>query len=485
MRLYLYDKFNRQLPDAKTRLVYNMKLPSLDSSTFSQLLGVVSDVTLVMDLQGVVEDVSTSRETLAALGCQSWVGRRWIDTVTSESRSKIQEMLQSQGAPEAMRWRHVNHLSPVGTEVALQYVVLPLAGGKLLAMGRDLESLAELQRRLVETQQSMERDYLRLRHIEARYRVLFDTSSEAVLMVDANTQRVLEANAGAQSLLKDAGKRLVGRDVRECFEAESQAEVQSLLRMALATGRIEMCAARVAGLPSSWTVSATVFRQEGGAQFLVRLATREVSAVPLQDADASAALSEAMERFPDGWLLTDTSGIIKSVNEEGMALLGLTASSQVLGQSLERWFLRGAVDWGVLNTSLRQQLPVRNFATEVRTLSGMTLPVEVSAVCLARPEPLYAFFVRDMDRRLQGSASVVSSQTNPFSDLSQLVGRRPIKDIVGETVDTIERMCIEAALELTHNNRASAAEMLGLSRQSLYVKLRRFGMVAEAEADNP
>jgi len=35
---------------------------------------------------------------------------------------------------------------------------------------------------------------------------------------------------------------------------------------------------------------------------------------------------------------------------------------------------------------------------------------------------------------------------------------------------------IEAALELTGDNRASAAEMLGLSRQSLYVKLRRFGM---------
>ena len=124
-----------------------MKLPSLDPSTFSQLLGVVSDVTLVMDPQGVIEDVSTGRDTLAALGCQSWVGRRWIDTVTSESRGKIQEMLSSQGAPDVMRWRHVNHLSPVGNEVAIQYVVLPLGGGKLLAMGRDLESLAELQRR--------------------------------------------------------------------------------------------------------------------------------------------------------------------------------------------------------------------------------------------------------------------------------------------------------------------------------------------------
>ena len=459
-----------------------MKLPSLDPSTFSRLLGVVSDVTLVMDQHGVIEDVSTGRDTMAALGCQAWVGRSWIDTVTTESRIKIQEMLQSKGTPDLMLWRHVNHVSPLGNEVALQYVLLPLDGSKLLALGRDLESLAELQRRLVETQQSMERDYLRLRHIEARYRVLFDTSSEAVLMVDARSQRVLEANVGAQSLLKDTSKRLVGRDVRECFEGDSQGEVQSLLRTALATGRIEMCSARVAGLPSAWTVSATVFRQEGGAQFLLRLVTRD-AVTQRPDAGASEALSEAMERFPGGWLLTDTSGVIKSVNEESMALLGLTASSQVVGQNLERWLLRGTVDWGVFNTSLRQHLPVRNFATEVRTLSGMTLPVEVSAVYLARPEPTYAFFVRDMDRRLQGGVLAAPTQANPFADLTQLVGRRPIKDIVGETVDTIERMCIEAALELTHNNRASAAEMLGLSRQSLYVKLRRFGMVAEAEAD--
>ena len=45
---------------------------------------------------------------------------------------------------------------------------------------------------------------------------------------------------------------------------------------------------------------------------------------------------------------------------------------------------------------------------------------------------------------------------------------------------TIEKLSIEAALELTGDNRASAAEMLGLSRQSLYVKLRRFGLAEHA-----
>ena len=33
-----------------------------------------------------------------------------------------------------------------------------------------------------------------------------------------------------------------------------------------------------------------------------------------------------------------------------------------------------------------------------------------------------------------------------------------------------------AALELTGDNRGSAAEILGLSRQSLYVRLRRYGL---------
>ena len=460
-----------------------MNFTDLEAVTFSKLLGVVSDVSLVINPNGVIEDVSTGQDTMATLGCQSWLGKRWIDTVTTESKKKIEDLLVVQPETQNLLWRHVNHPMPSGGEAAIQYITVALKGQKILAVGRNLERLAELQRRLVETQQSMERDFLRLRHIEARYRILFETSPEAVLMVDAQSHRLIEANAGAQSLFKDAGKRLVGRDFRDCFATESQSEVQSLLRTALATGRIEMCSASLNNSSLPLTVSATVFRQEGGAQFLVRLTKRESSAASLLTQDASHVLSEAMAHFPDGWLLTDTSGTVKSVNEEGMALLGVTAATQIVGQSIEGWLIRGAVDWGVLNTALKQQKPVRNFATEVRTLSGMTLPVEISGAFLAKPEPLFVMFVRDVNRRSQLTPPPSQTVPNPFADLSQLVGRRPIKDIVGDTVDTIERMCIEAALELTHNNRASAAEMLGLSRQSLYVKLRRFGISSDTDFD--
>jgi len=61
----------------------------------------------------------------------------------------------------------------------------------------------------------------------------------------------------------------------------------------------------------------------------------------------------------------------------------------------------------------------------------------------------------------------------------ELVGSSTLKDIVSETTDVVEKMCIQTAVDLTRNNRVAAAEMLGLSRQSLYVKLRKFGLLSK------
>ena len=162
-----------------------------------------------------------------------------------------------------LRWRHINHPSTQGEDLPIQYVALSFpSDGKTLLLGRDLGAIAVLQRRLVETQQSMERDYLRLRHIEARYRILFDTSSDPVMVVDAVSQKVTEANVAALSLLKDNTKRLVGRDLLDCFDVQNQDEVQSLLRMAHATGRIELCRLKLMGSDQEITLTVTVFRQE-------------------------------------------------------------------------------------------------------------------------------------------------------------------------------------------------------------------------------
>ena len=77
--------------------------------------------------------------------------------------------------------------------------------------------------------------------------------------------------------------------------------------------------------------------------------------------------------------------------------------------------------------------------------------------------------------------SDAGGQDSNMQGVIELVGSSTLKDIVSETTDVIEKICIETALELTRNNRVAAAEMLGLSRQSLYVKLRKYGLLSKEE----
>jgi hypothetical protein len=459
-----------------------MKLPPLSADKLAQLIGVASDIALVITHQGTVQSVSVGWDELAVLGCSDWIGRPWADTVTSESRIKITDMLASPSNGQRGRWRQVNHPSSQGREIPLEYTVLQINDKLLLALGRGMEAVASLQQRLIESQQKLERDYQRLRHMEGKSRILFETATEPSFTVDGATQRVLELNPSAQALLGQGTKRLQDRDVLECFEPASHDEVLSLLRMAQATGRVEMGRARVLDHDKEVTLSAKAFPSDQGAQVLLRCLGQESR--PHQDPQESdrAWMQEALERAPDGWILADRQGVILSANAEFLSQMGAISLAQLQGQPLERWLERGSVDWGVLQTNVRQLGYVRNFATELKTFSGLNLAVEITALTLSDPQANWMLYVHDIHRlRQTNTPAKAAGMADSVAQLAQLVGRMPMKDIVGETNEMIERMCILAALDLTRNNRASEAEMLGLSRQSLYVKLRRFGLATDKD----
>jgi transcriptional regulator PpsR len=196
---------------------------------------------------------------------------------------------------------------------------------------------------------------------------------------------------------------------------------------------------------------------------------------------------EVIERMPDAFLTTDLQGRILTANHAFLDLAQVAAEEQVRGESLDRWLGRPGVDLDVLLANLRQHGSVRTFATTLRGEYGTLADVEISGVAVTSPEPAcLGFMVRNVSRRA-AAPSARSTRELPRSveQLTELVGRVSLKDLVRETTDVIEKLCIEAALELTNNNRVSAAEMLGLSRQSLYVKLRRFGLVdGSAERGN-
>ena len=449
---------------------------SLDADTASRLIVASADVALVVSGEGIIRDIAFGSEELSQEGYAKWVGRAWTDTVTSESKVKIEEMLRDAASQGDPRWRQVNHPSPRGPDVPIMYSAVQLgAGGKVLALGRDMRAVAALQQRLLAVQQSMERDYWKLRHVETRYRLLFQMASEAVLIVDASSQKVLEANPAASRLLGEAEKRIVGKVFPDGFQVKGTTSINRLLAAVQAAGQADEVRARTIEGDRELVVSASFFRQENSGLFLVRLASARADSVGAESQPgARAALLAVMERAPDGFVVTDVDGRILTANQAFLDLAELASEVQARGQSLERWLGRPGVDLNVLVANLRQHGTVRLFSTNIRGEYGSSTSVEISAVSVQNTEtPCLGFTVRNVGRRLPVAGTAATAVPKSVEQLTGLVGRVPLKDIVRESTDLIERLCIEAALQLTHDNRASAAEMLGLSRQSLYVKLRR------------
>jgi transcriptional regulator PpsR len=474
----------------KTFKAPRKSLGNLDADATAGLIASAADIALVLEEDGLIRDLAFSNEELAREfdGHESWLGRSWIDTVARDSRPKVEALLGSAHAPlgGAPRWRHVNQLSAKGASIPILCSVARLGDhGRRMVFGRDLRALSQLQQRLVEVQQSMERDYSRLRQAETRYRLLFQMSVDPVLILDAENQRIMEANPAAQRLFGRGTRRMTGRTLAEIFQADDRPAVQALLSAVRSAGRAEDVRAQLAEDGQEVLVSASTFRQESGLLFLVRLSLSQGNDAAVALPEAQTRLLKVVEVVPDAFVVTDGSANILTANSAFLDMVQLTHEDQARGEPLDRWLGRQGVELEVLLSNLRTRGAVRLYASTLRGDLGALSDVEVSAVAvMSAGETCFGFDIRDVGARLR-PATRGGGATRSVEQLTELIGRVPLKDLVREATDAIERLCIEAALELTGDNRASAAEMLGLSRQSLYVKLRRYGLGDLAGDDAP
>lgn len=459
----------------------------LDAGSAAALIAAASDVTLVVDAQGIIKDTAfQSAELLYDLSnSTSWYGRNVADLVTLDSRGKIARILAEADTPAEPRWRHINHLGADGQSVPVLYCgVQAGAGGRIVMFGRDLRALSQLQQRLMNAQRSMEQDHTRLRDVEMRYRLLFQLSGEAVLILDPHKRRVTEANPAAQAIF---GGSPVGQALGELFEADCMGAVDAQVDGVRGGAPGDEQEVRLQRGARPAKARCSLFRQDDQTMVLMRLTVLEpVEAGMLPD--VKHKLLRAVESAPDGFVVTDHDGIVLTANAAFVEMAEVRGEEQVRGKPLDRWVGQTGVDLEVLTSNLRARGSVRFFATTLRGEAGGSTTVEISAVSVRNGgQPSFGYAIRNVGARILAPVLPAVARQLPRSveQLTELIGRVSLKELVREATEVIERLSIEAALELTKDNRASAAELLGLSRQSLYVKLRRYGLgdLATAERD--
>lgn len=453
----------------------------LDASALAGLLKKVADFSFALDRDGRITDVALSSDELQSQIDHNWVGMLLQDTVANENRQRLKDCLDAALAePNTPMSADVMHRLNDGSELPVQYRILsPSNDTRILAVGRDMRAVASLRQQLLNAQQALEQDYWRLRQVETRYRQLFDLVSDAILVVDAGSSRVLEANPAAVELLAGGDQRLVGRPFPLGIADASLRAVQTLLLDAQSAGRVALSGVQRAADGCYLSVVVSYLRQDNETRYLVRIA-REASAAARQD---EQALPSSLQRAPDAVLLTDVEGRVLAANRTFLELAQLPNEERAIGLVADRWLGRSGVDLSVLINNLRERASVKLFSTVLRGESGVSTDVEISAASLVdAPKPTFGFFIRDVSRRVSERPRNGEGLPATIEQITRRVGRLPLKELVRESTDIIEAMCIRAALELTQDNRASAAELLGLSRQSLYAKLRRYD-ISGVESD--
>jgi transcriptional regulator PpsR len=395
-----------------------------------------------------------------------------VETVGETAGDSVRRMVEAARTLGVSAFSQVTQRFPSGLELPIEYTTIRL-GNKagLIAVGKNLQAVAELQSRLLATQHAREQDYWKLRDIETRSRLLFDATNEAVLLLRADTLRVAEANPAA---IRALGVAPGWEFLREVAPADHDSFKAMLVRVRQ-QGRAPGILIRLGALDEPWIVRASMMSADPGPMLLLQLA--HAGTEPAARRQDGLPLDDLIERLPDGFVTLDRRGVIRRSNRAFLDMAEVGGEGAVLGKPLDRWLSRPGATLAVLLANLHRHGAVRRFATAIHGELGTELEVEVSAAGNSDSEPKhFGVLLRDVTRRAAAPDAIDPDRLSAaLKSLASQIGRTPLLDLVRATAATVERHCILAALELSDGNRTAAAETLGLSRQSLYAKLNRYG----------
>lgn len=452
----------------------------LASDAIRTMIANSADFAVLLDAGRTVTAAYSGAETMLGDDLTAWRGQKFDDTLTTESLPKLDRLIEGATAGDPPRWRQLNHRAAGELDLPVSYAAMRMPDGNFLLLGRDKREVSLLQQRLVQAQMTIEQDYERIRQMESRYRVLFETGTDALIILAADSGRIVDANSAAGRLLEREPPELVNRSFVTKVDPKSAPALNETLETVRTKGGQKSVVLTLKGGARQVWLDALLFRSVSDTLILCRL--RPQTIVSQDNHPFSDALLDLFQNSGDAIVFTDKDGIILRSNGAFQAMTSVAMAERLKDESLSAFLGRPSVDLNVMISNAERNGKLSVYATTLRSEYGSEIPVEVSTTYLPDQHPPgFAFVIRDVSR-LEASRQSGSALTNEAVEhVIDLVGSTPLKELVRSTTDVVEKICIETAIRLTNNNRAAAAEMLGLSRQSLYVKLRRFGLLEHGE----
>ena len=419
-------------------------------------------------------NVATAHGELGS-AAHEWVGKPWADTVTHDTRRKIEQSLSEASSIGVSRRHEVNHPSQPGVDIPMAYSTIRLGeNGPVLAVGRDLRAIAAIQQRFVDSQREMERDYWKLRQNESRYRLLFQVATDAVLVVDGLSLKIQEANAASAGLFRIALADLIGEDLSAAVERHSRAAVEALLTSARATGRSGEIKAQLGGGAGSIHLSATPFRGETGLLLLVR--ARAVDARE-SSSESGVRLADFVERMADAVVIVNSGGRVIMANPAFLALCGLEHEAQARGRALSDWAGDSQAPVADFLNAVRHAGIASRVDTVLQAAGAEPMAVELSAVLLEDgDQECIGLTLRRKHTAKAATGHLLDQFASAVDQLTARMGSMALPELMQEANRLAERHLLSAAMQRVEGSLDAAAELLAMTRESLRARLQWHGL---------
>ena len=459
----------------------------IDDPLTSSVLTGMADICLVLSPEGRVKAVSSKPGSPVIGVVSEWKGKYLSDLIDTMSAEKMRKRLEQLGKDSTStgsnppRWVELVHVLGQGDNLPVRYALHLLHDKRhVLMLGQDQRPTIEMQQMLLNAQIALERDHEAQREIDTRYRLLMDFTGDSIALISVGSGLIVDINHNAALILGRARGDLLGKSLSDFLLDHTRDSLVAALEKPVQTGSAAVLEVEIKSSQRKLQLSGKMFRASGEQLAIIRLSDPGAGAVA--DERLSTNLRQLFNHGSDAIVFADRDGNILAASETFLNLTDVPSAAAVRGRSLAEFLARGAVDLRVLLENARRAGQLRMYATKLNTDFGAQVGVEISATWLDDQfDPVLALVMRNSSSAGAVRPDTGNGQDQNMQGVIELVGSSTLKDIVSETTDVIERICIETALELTRNNRVAAAEMLGLSRQSLYVKLRKYDLVSKDE----
>ena len=455
-------------------------IPLIAPEILGDIIAQIADVGVVISDSGTVLSVLVNPSTKTFSQLERWENENIRSFLTDESivkfDSRLAQFLEDSANVRPIELNHLDEKQRWGSPVKYSFHRIG-PDGAILLLGRDLQPIAEMQQQLVEAQLALERDYESQREFDTRFRVLMESTSEAVVFVSMQSGEVTEANEAAVTLIDRKLENIIGAPLVDCFDTRKQGDViETLASQAIAQQSKKMVLA-LQGDGGEVEIHPTLFRAAGDRVLLCRLIPADGRQSKTDNLTQN--VQGLYHEGPEAIVFVSEAGDVLSANDAFLDMIDVAHDINLRGRSFADYLQRGSVDFKVMAENATRAGKMRNYATKLAGEYGSPRAVDISVTKLsASAHTAFAFVIRDAARADATQPKPTQETDDSMRSVVELVGSAALKDIVAETTNVVEKMCIETAVELTMNNRVAAAEMLGLSRQSLYVKLRKFDLLS-------